>query len=298
VKPDKAAGLKDAEKKKAILKGVKESGDSVKATLERLGLGQSTYYRWLKQYKEKGLDGLTTGQGVPDKVWKRFSTLKREARGPSQFDKKVKVEGKGDMKSDKEQEKRRELLFKRFDEGPSRPAGKKEEKPEPAKAPEGPPLPSYTGPPEDPMDKMLQYAVGAFALVIAILVIASMSNSNNFYFKQKDEMIQMWRGRFAPMGKVQVASFSDPKILEGLPDKDSYTKKEAYSVLCDYFIDQADALLSASDTPDLKGAKTHLRQASKYAVSDAARGAIKERLRTIERVRDNFQAYVEEPEEG
>jgi hypothetical protein len=239
-----------------------------------------------------------TGGGVPDKVWKRFSTFKG-AEGASPAERKLKVEGTGDMKSDKDQERIRKLLFKRFDEGPSStPAKEKKGTPEPVKAPDKPSSPTYTPPPEDPMDKMLKYAMVGLAFVIAIVVMASLSNCDNFYFKQKDEMVEMWRGRFAPMGKGMVASFSDPTILEGLPEKSSYTKKEAYGVLSAYFIKQADVMLSAGRTPDLKGAKAYLSQASEYAVSEDTRSAIKERLRSINSVKDNFQMYMEEPKEG
>jgi hypothetical protein len=301
VKTKKTAALEQAEKKKAILEGVKKSSDSVKATLKELGLGQSTYYRWLKGYKAGGVDGLKTGVAVSDKVWKRFKARKKKEEEQSESEKKLKAEEKQVMKSDKDKEKMRKILFKQFSEEPSKPVKEKEgAAPRPPK-PEGadkPSSPSYTPPPADPMDKMLKYAIGVFAFVVAILIMASLSNSNNFYFKQKEQMIEMWQGRFAPMGKGLVASFSDPAIIEGLPEQDSYTRKQAHGALCAYFIKQADAMLNAGDTPDLKGAKAYLTQASKYAVSDADRSAVKERLRSINRVRDNLQQYVEPPKEG
>jgi transposase-like protein len=301
VKTKNIAALGQAEKKKAILEEVKASSDSVKATLKELGLGQSTYYRWLKGYKAGGVDGLKTGGAVSDKVWKRFKARREKEEEQSEGEKKLKAEEKQVMKSDKDKEKMRKILFKQFGEEPSKPAKKKEGTPPgppKPKAPDKPSSPSHTPPPADPMDKMLKYAMGAFAFVVAILIMASLSNSNNFYFKQKDQMIEMWQGRFAPMGKGMVASFSDPAIIEGLPEQGSYTKKQAYGALCAYFIKQADDMLNAGDIPDLKGAKAYLRQASKYAVSDAARSAIRERLKSINRVRDNLQEYVEPPKQG
>jgi len=295
--PKKTASLQEAEKKKAILEGVRRSSSSIKATLKGLGLGQSTYYRWQKQFKAEGAEGLKTGGPVSDKVWKRFGELLKKQEKQPEAESKLRAQEKDIMKSDQDKEKIRKLLFKRFDEEPSKPVKKTERTPQPAeaKASGEPSSPSDTPPPEDPMDKMLKYAIGGFALVIVILLMASLSNSGNFYFKQKEQMIELWQGRFAPMGKRQVATFSDPTIIKSLPEQSVYTKRQAHGVVSKYFIKQADNLLKKGDIPDLKGAKAYLAQASKYAVSDATRQAIKERLGSIRRVKDNLQRYGETP---
>ncbi|MDY6838494.1 MAG: helix-turn-helix domain-containing protein [Thermodesulfobacteriota bacterium] len=294
-KPKKTASLQEAERKKAILEGVKRSSGSVKATLKQLGLGQSTYYRWQKQFKAQGAEGLKAGAPVSDKVWKRFGELLKKQEKQPGAESKLRAQEKDIMKSDQDKEKIRKLLFKRFDEEPSKPVEKTERTPHPAepKASGGPSSPSDTPPPEDPMDRMLKYAIGGFALVIVILLMASLSNSSNFYFKQKEQMIELWQGRFAPMGKKRVATFSDPTIIKSLPEQSTYTKRQAHGVVAKYYIKLADKMLRTGEIPDLKGAKSYLAQASKYAASDATRQAIKERLGSIRRVKDNLQRYGE-----
>jgi transposase-like protein len=292
--PKKTPSSQEAEKKRAILEGVQGSSDSVKGTLKKLGLGQSTYYRWRKQYEAEGVEGLKAGGAVSEKVWERFGALKKKEKEQPEAD-KPRAQERHIMKSDKDREKTRELLFKRFDAEPSKPEAKAERTPEPGKSKVSDEPPSCAAPPEDPMDRMLKYAMGAFAFVIAILLMASLSNSNNFYFKHKEQMVEMWRGRFAPMGKERVASFSNPKIIQGLPVQSSYTKKQAYGALAEYFIKEADKMLHGGDTPDLKSAKSYLTQASKYAVSDSALQAIRERLSDIQRVTENLQRAVPKP---
>jgi len=295
--PKKTASLQEAEKKKAILEGVRRSSSSVKATLKQLGLGQSTYYRWQKQFKAEGAEGLKTGGPVSDKVWKRFGELLKKQGKQPEAESKLRAQEKDIMKSDQDKEKIRKLLFKRFDEEPSKPVEKMERTPQPAK-PEAsgePSSPSSTPPPEDPMDRMLKYAIGGFALVIVILLMASLSNSSNFYFKKKEQVIELWQGRFAPMGKKYVASFPDPTIIKSLPEQSVYTRRQAHGVVSEYFIKQADKLLKTGETPDLKGAKSYLAQASKYAATDAARQAIKDRLGSIRRVKENLRRYGETP---
>ncbi|MGD9022259.1 MAG: helix-turn-helix domain-containing protein [Deltaproteobacteria bacterium] len=265
----------ESKRKKAILDAVKRSSASVKATLEELGLPQSTYYTWLKQYKAKGLNGLDTGSPVSGKVWKRYVSI--EKREDEQLaESKLSPEETQTMTSASD-DKTRKLLFKRFDKEASK-------KPEKAEAPatkvakEPPSPPSYSPPPEAPKDKTFMYAIGAFAFVIAILLLASLSNSNQFYFKKNDQMVELWQGRFAPMGSYRVASFSDPRIVAGVQLQQPLNRKKAYGLLSDYFINRADEILKTGEMPDLKAARSYLSHASKYAVSDQRRQEVKTRL--------------------
>jgi hypothetical protein len=278
-KKSPAAGpAEESTRKKAILDAVKRSSASVKATLQEIGLPQSTYYKWQKRYKSKGLDGLQTGNPVSDDIWRRFIELEKKEKGLSDQS-KLSTEESQIMTSEQDQEKIKKLLFKRFDGKTPPEKEAPPEAPEPKAAEEAPSPPSYTPPPpQEPEDKTFKYAVGALACIIAILLLASLSNSNKFTFQQKNQMVELWRGRFAPMGWTRVASFSDPKVLDGVKPKTSYSKKEAYGILSDYFINRADEILKSGETPDLKAAKLYLGHASKYALTDARREQIRKRL--------------------
>jgi transposase-like protein len=267
----------ESTRKKAILDGVKRSSASVKATLQELGLPQSTYYKWQKRYKSKGLDGLQTGNPVSDDVWQRLIDLEKKEKGLLDQS-KLSAEETQIMTSEQDQERIKKLLFKSFDgeAPPEKEAAPRA--PETKAAGEPPSPPSYTPPPEEPTDKTFKYAVGALACVIAILVMASLSNSNKFAFKQNDQMVELWRGRFAPMGWTCMASFSDPKVLTGVQQKKAYSKKQAFGILSDYFINRADEILKTGETPDLKAAKSYLGHASKYALTDARQQEIRIRL--------------------
>jgi hypothetical protein len=300
VKPKKAAVQHEAERKKAILDGVPRFAGSVKASLEKLGLAQSTYYQWLQRFKADGIDGLKTGSPVSDKVWKQFAELQKKLEKPALAVSKLKAEEKPTMTSKEDEEKAREILFRRFDDVRSKPPGKKAapkkgQVPKPAEI-KGPKESAYTPPPEEPMDKTLKYAIGAFAFVIAMLVMASLSNSNKFYFKQNQQMIELWQGKFAPMGETRVASFSDAKILKGLPEQRLYTKAQAFNAVSNYFIRRADEILNTGQIPDLKSAKSCLLQASRYAASESTRQAVQVRLKSINRVKDDLKTYIKSPE--
>lgn len=273
-------GSREAEQKKAILDGLPKCPGSIKANLEKIGLSQSTYYGWSKRYKAQGMDGLTTGSPVAGSVWKRFNTLQKELAETPEPKGKVKVEEKQIMTDRKDDAKRKALLFKKFDEEPTAGAIKGEaSKPgetKPAAAP------SYTPPPEEPMDKTLKVAVGAFVGVLVILLMASFSNSNRFYIKTADDKVELWQGRFAPMGERLVATFPDQSLLKGLPAREYYPKSQVYGAVFDYFLNKADHVLNTSRTPDLKAVKSNLAQASRYARSGAEKRAVQLRLNSID----------------
>ncbi len=281
-KPEKAGTQDEAERKRAILEGVEHFPGPLKAALEELGLSKSTYYRWLQRFKAEGVGGLKGGGSVSDEVWKRFVDMQEKQEKALRAGRKSRAEEKQTMTSEGDEAGIRKLLLKRFDQEPS----KKEAKPEKGgggalATPEARREPPYTPPPEEPMDKTLKYAIGAFALVVAIVLMASFSNSNKFFFKQKEQMVELWQGRFAPMGEVRVASFSDPKMLQGVPVQTSYTKKQAFGVLHDYLVERADEILTTGETPDLKAAKSYLSHAENYAVSESQQLAIRVRINSI-----------------
>lgn len=277
-----AGPLEEAKKKEAILTQVKELPGSIKETLERIGLAQSTYYGWSKKYKKEGLEGLLGGSPVSDEVWDEFVRLSGKEGRPAEGDIKGRVKETDVMANTDEQDRRKEILFRRFGDDASKTSGTQTGATGAGES-AGPSGPSgYEPPPEEPMDKTVKYVIGAFVFVVAVLLVASFSNSSNYYFKTNNQMIELWKGRFAPMGEVKVATFSDPKIIEGVPEQESYSKKEAYGVLFDYLMNEADQVLDTERTPDLKTVKSYLAHAAKYAVSEEDRSAIRTRLNSID----------------
>ena len=282
-KPPKATAkgaAAEAERKKAILDAVEASSAAVKTTLKKLGLSKSTYYKWLKAYNDSGLKGLEKGTPVSPAVWQRLGDLRKRKKGTTE-DRKLPVEETETMKSE-QGGKIEELLFKRFDGEPAKGAEPKAAGEAPGTVTESPSAPSYTPPPQEPMDKTIKVAIFGFGLLIAILLLASLSNSNSFYFRQNEQMVELWKGRFAPMGERLVASFSDAMLFESIPKKKVYSREDAFGILADYFVRRADEVLNTGETPDVRAVKSYLTQASRYAQSESAKEAIRMRLNSIE----------------
>jgi transposase-like protein len=98
-----------SKRKEAILDAVRRSSASVKDTLKELGLPQSTYYKWLRLYKAKGLDGLETGSPVSDEVWQRFADLEK-GQGRLLDERTLSIEETQPMTSEQDKEEIRKPL--------------------------------------------------------------------------------------------------------------------------------------------------------------------------------------------
>ena len=55
--------------KMEVIRMVEESSLSVRQTLDKIGIGRSTFYDWYKKYAEHGYDGLASRHKHPKQVW-------------------------------------------------------------------------------------------------------------------------------------------------------------------------------------------------------------------------------------
>ncbi len=188
----------------------------------------------------------------------------------------------------KETERIRAMLFKRFDltETPPRETTKKEvitppppKETAPAYVSPAPICPGGSGR-SGPISKGLAFGIGLTALLIAILIGASSSNTNNFYLKDDNGTMQIWRGKFAPTGVEKVVSIKGMKAPK--PLKDVYSKDEVYPLVFKYFENKADAALGNPQGPDFAKIKQYLYQASSYAPTGILRKKVQLRLKDID----------------
>lgn len=125
--------------------------------------------------------------------------------------------------------------------------------------PPAPVLPEGPG----PMAKAIRPGLIGLAVLIAILVGASLANRDNFYLKEVNGAVQVWRGKFAPTGTELVVSLDGMELSQ--PVKDVYSKKEVYQIAFGCFQDKADALLNEAEGPNFTKIKRYLNQAASYA---------------------------------
>ena len=116
----------------------------------------------------------------------------------------------------------------------------------------------------------------SFAAAVALLVFSSYSNTKHYYIEEKDGAVEIWRGTFAPMGKTRLMIL--PGIQMPQEQKEVYAWPDAYRLMYQYYIDQADAILGVPGAPDTVGLTKNLEKAISYAPNRELRDAARTRL--------------------
>ena len=180
--------------------------------------------------------------------------------------------------SEEENRRIKELLLKKFDLAEIKAAAEKAAEPEVSVSYDPPDSGGTIT--DDPMEKAMKYLAAAFAVLIALVIGTSMINNNNFYIHATDGALEIWQGRFSPMGEACLISLPGVQPPETI--KDIYSKAEAFPLIFNYYVEKADTLLTVPGLPDFKGIKTYLNKARPYATTPSANEAVFSRLNNIE----------------
>ena len=140
------------------------------------------------------------------------------------------------------------------------------------------------------MDNSIKLIAAGLAFLVLLVVGASTSNSFKYYLAENQGALEIWKGKFAPLGKKMVIS------LPGTPtpeiQKDVYSADDVYPLVFDYFIDKADARLDVPGIPDFAEIKSTLKTALKYGSTNSIRTVAYERLDNIDRLILTYKADV------
>lgn len=260
--PSKTAPKSESEiaeegmKKKAILDKVAESNLPTRTILRELGISRSTYYSWLKRYQEEGMAGLMDSrsgprsQDEPEEADLAVADEETELHEPLEAS-PLMEEKEG--ASDASQEATSALAQQREPDKPpaepaeARPPREKERVMSDEKVESGgTPRKKGTG---------LYVLVGVVLVVVALLLLMSLTNFNTYQIKQTGNTLTLWKGKFAPAGSEQVKSFEPLEI--GDSDKSrlvgrSFAGRESvYEAMFQYFMEQANAEITKGDQGDL-----------------------------------------------
>jgi colicin import membrane protein len=132
----------------------------------------------------------------------------------------------------------------------------------------------------DPMEKAMKYLVAAVVVLVALIVGSSMINKTKYYMDEKQGALEIWQGRFAPMGEELLITLPGVQLPE--TTKAVYLKKDVFPIIFNYYVEKADTLLEVPGMPDFEGIKSYLNRALSYAVTSASTEAAFNRLNNIE----------------
>jgi hypothetical protein len=107
-----------------------------------------------------------------------------------------------------------------------------------------------------------------------------MINKTKYYVNAKQGALEIWQGRFAPMGEELLITLPGVQLPE--TTKAVYLKKDVFPIIFNYYVEKADTLLEVPGLPDFEGIKSYLNRALSYAVTSASTEAAFNRLNNIE----------------
>jgi hypothetical protein len=155
---------------------------------------------------------------------------------------------------------------------------------------------SYDEPPptdtevSDPMDKMIKFVAAGIILILLLIIGYSYNNKSKYYIKPVKDGIEIWQGRFAPMGEEVLARLTGVTPPEHI--KDVYKAEEVMPLAFAYFVDQADGLLYVKGIPDLKAIKDTLEKALSFAMTKNDREIVHYRLNSMEKHLLQYRANI------
>jgi hypothetical protein len=130
------------------------------------------------------------------------------------------------------------------------------------------------------MEKAMKYLVAAFVVLVALIIGSSMINKNKYYINATDGALEIWQGRFAPMGEELLITLPGVELPETI--KDVYSETDAFPLIFNYYVAKADTLLEVPGMPDFEGIETYLNMALPYATTPDLNEAAYARLNNID----------------
>jgi len=115
------------------------------------------------------------------------------------------------------------------------------------------------------MKKVIIGLASGFIILVALIFSASSSNNSKYYIKEKAGILEIWQGRYAPLGEERMMTLPGVPLPEQI--NAVYSKSEVFPLIFNYYIDKADAISAMSDTPDYVAIKSFLNEALLFATT-------------------------------
>jgi hypothetical protein len=140
------------------------------------------------------------------------------------------------------------------------------------------------------MDKTIKYGIAVFVLIILMIIGYSFANVNNYYIRENPNGIEIWKGKFSPMGAEQLVFIPGAKPPE--TPKDTYSAEEVLPLAFSYQIEKADSLMDAQAIPEVTEVRSRLEKALSFATTQEEKAAVESRLNTLKGLTIQYRANV------
>jgi transposase len=252
----------EAMKKKTILDKVAESNLPTKTILKELGISRSTYYSWLKRFQEEGMAGLMDSRSGPrsqDELGEQDEPEEADTEGAT-----GEMDPHTPSKASPVEEAERGPATVEYEPISSLAEQGESTQPSAEPAEVQPPKKKETLMSDEKVESVgspkkkgmgLYVLVGIVLVVVALLLLMSLTNFSTYQIRQTGNTLTLWKGNFAPVGSEQVKSFEAIEIgdsdVSRLLGKSFAGRESAYKAIFQYFMEQTTAELNKGDQGDL-----------------------------------------------
>lgn len=147
------------------------------------------------------------------------------------------------------------------------------------------------------MNKGILGLIAGFTFLVIILIGASISNTGNFYLKNSKDGLMVYQGKFAPKGQFHLMTLPEIYAPQDIK-KESYEKKEVYSLIYSFYMDNVKQLAKSKGTPDFEKIEKNLEKALAFAPSMDEKKFIREQIQALGNVSDNYKSELVKVLEG
>ena len=144
--------------------------------------------------------------------------------------------------------------------------------------------------PMDPQTTTMKLALGLFTLLVLSALGVSFSNSNTYTLVEKNGAVEVWKGKFAPLGKNLLLILADVELPGEM--KTNGSKKMIFPFVVNYYLEKADGFLDTPGTPNFIEINSYLDKAIHYAVTPEQKGNVNLRMVTIQLMSLLYRAEV------
>lgn len=133
------------------------------------------------------------------------------------------------------------------------------------------------------MKKTTMFVISiVLAVLISITLMASRSNTDNYFIEYREGAVEIWKGRFSPLGKELFIIM--PGAQPPNPIKEVYIREEVFPLIAKYYIDKADAVMDVPGLPDFEGMRAYLNKSLSFAITEELKKDAHARLNKIDRM--------------
>ena len=143
------------------------------------------------------------------------------------------------------------------------------------------------------LDPVIKKAIAAgcgLAAVFLLIGITSFSNMSKYYLKNKGGAVEVWQGRFAPLGTDRIAVLTDARMKK--ETKSALSRAEVAPLIVENFVSRAEALMVSKGTPNFKAIRKLLKKALSFADDKSVRESILQRMDRIDLTALLFKATI------